>query len=77
MGACFPEYDPEKGHTKMPRPAMRGAGRVVLIQDITRSDRERLPDWRDDGGLGCARAIAWCVVAWMIVLSVTLAWWFS
>jgi hypothetical protein len=29
----------------MNRP-MRGAGRIKLITDITRSDRERLPDWR-------------------------------
>lgn len=31
----------------MTRPWSR-AGRVVLIRDITASDRERLPDWRDD-----------------------------
>ncbi len=55
---------------------MNRAGRIVLVRDITQSDRERMPDWFPDdlderpslaGKAGAALVVvAFCVAA---------AWW--
>jgi len=54
---------------------MHRAGRVVLVQDITASDRERMPDWFPDdlnkGRISLPR-IAFAVVVFAVV--VVVAW---
>jgi hypothetical protein len=53
---------------------MHRAGRIVLIEDITASDRERLPDWRieDQDGEGCA---AWATIVLVLAIAAGLAAW--
>jgi hypothetical protein len=56
---------------------MNRVGKIVLISDITRSDRERLPDWRAEDerepaslpGIWAAVLVAaafWAAVAWWV-----------
>ena len=56
---------------------MHSAGRIVLVRDITASDRERMPDWFPDdidrGRISLPRIAAAVVV--VVAFWAAVAWW--